>query len=555
MAGWLFSPPHPALATLVTAKPADDFVQSCGVCTHLEYTDKPYYSQWPTVRQRLLDLGIRQIRDGAANPDFVTKISDLASQGVQTIWVLDPGAGIVPTPEFWTPSSVTPRLMLVDFLKSRGLTNVVSAVEIMNEIDLFYNRSWISDYTQAGYFWKANNTDPTNHLSSDATSPLWWGNYIIAIASNTWNVLKADPSTSKLTIIGPSFGGWHDKPPTGTNSLRDFVDWGCFHPYPFGGNSYSLRDSYATVFWYIGQGQQPSCNIDEWPFSFAADQPAVGGKPMAATETGWFTGTANEAVSEAAQAKYVPRLYLEYYLHGIKRCCYYELLDEGTNAADSEATRGLLRNDLTPKPAYTALQNLLSLLKDPGPVITPGGVDFTLTKTMPSGYNRPQYVRSALFQKRDQTFWLVLYHEIASSSYTTSTGTQITGMARDIIHPDVTVQLAFNTPIAEATLYQPNASTTARTNWVKPQNLSLLINDSPTVIQLKVDRPRLRSYLNPTDQQGRIAIEGQAGHTYYLEQTTNLTSSWIAAGTYFLNSATQELLIPSAPSFWRARTQ
>ncbi|HWI56344.1 MAG TPA: hypothetical protein VNZ22_03910, partial [Bacillota bacterium] len=259
-------------------------------------------------------------------------------------------------------------------------------------------------------------------------------------------------------------------------------------------------------------------------------------------------------VSEAAQAKYVPRLYLEYYLHGIKRCCHYELLDEGTNTTDNEQNRGLLRYNLTPKPAYTALRNLLTLLGDRGPTFIPGALDYTLTKVMPSGYSRSQYVRSLLFQKRDRTFWLVLYHEIASSSYTTSTGQTITGVARDLTHPDVTVNLAFNTPIAEAVVYRPNDSATAVTNYLQPQTLSVAVNDAPVVLQLKPDPPRLRAYLSAVDQQLRVAMEGQPGHLYYLEKTTDF-NSWTAAGSVRLSSPTQEISTLSAPGFYRGKTQ
>lgn len=543
-------------AAPVGAQMSDAFVESAGICTHLSYTDKPYYTQWPTVRQRLLDLGVRHIRDGEATADFVSKIKDLANNGVRTIWVLDPGAGITPTGEFWTPSGRT-RQLLVPFVKNNGLTNALSAVEIMNEIDLFYNRSWITDYTQAGYFWKANNVDSTNHLVDVSTSPLWWGNYIVSMASNTWSVMKADPATARISLIGPSFGAWHDTPPTGTNSLRDFVDFGCFHPYPFGGNPYSVHDLYATVDWYIGHGQQPSCNIDEWPLAFNQYQGAFGNKPMAATETGWFTGTANEAVSEAAQAKYVPRLYLEYFRRGIARCCHYELLDEGTTPTDNEQCRGLLRNDLTLKPAYTALKNLLGLLADPGPAFSPGALDLAMTKVMPSGYNRTNYLRSILFQKRDQTFWLVLYHELASSSYYTAppNPVAITGVARDIIHPDATVNLTFNTPIAQATIFQPNIAATAITNYTAPQTLSVAVNDTPVVIELTVARPLISCYLSPVDQQPRLHIEGQAGHSYYLEQSTNL-QTWTTASTILLINSSIEYTPPALPlGFWRVRTQ
>jgi hypothetical protein len=116
-------------------------------------------------------------------------------------------------------------------------------------------------------------------------------------------------------------------------------------------------------------------------------------------------------------------------------------------------------------------------------------LDYTLSRVMPSGYTRSQYLRSLLLQKRDRTFWLVLYHEIAGSSFFTAPPNpqEIAGVSRDIVHPDVTVNLTFTTPIAEAVLYRPNDSATAITNYLAPQNLSIRVNDTPVV--LKLSRP------------------------------------------------------------------
>jgi hypothetical protein len=58
-------------------------------------------------------------------------------------------------------------------------------------------------------------------------------------------------------------------------------------------------------------------------------------------------------ISTSAQAKYIPRLFAEYFRNGIARTFVYEFYDEGTNPADQEQNFGLINNDLTPKPAYT----------------------------------------------------------------------------------------------------------------------------------------------------------------------------------------------------------
>lgn len=48
--------------------------------------------------------------------------------------------------------------------------------------------------------------------------------------------------------------------------------------------------------------------------------------------------------------------------------CLYELVDDRNdpNLFDTEANYGLLRNNLTEKPSYVALRNIIALLIDRG---------------------------------------------------------------------------------------------------------------------------------------------------------------------------------------------
>ena len=73
-------------------------------------------------------------------------------------------------------------------------------------------------------------------------------------------------------------------------------------------------------------------------------------------------------MSEAAHAKYMPRLFCEYFRKGIARAYSYEFIDEFEDKAltNREAHFGLLRRDGTPKPAYTAVKNLIAVLQEKG---------------------------------------------------------------------------------------------------------------------------------------------------------------------------------------------
>jgi hypothetical protein len=95
---------------------------------------------------------------------------------------------------------------------------------------------------------------------------------------------------------------------------------------------------------------------------------------MVFTEAGYHNAM-NEAdgqppVSEEAAAVYIPRLLVTAFGAGARRTFLYELVDEKPDPAlaDQEQHFGLLRNDLSPKPAFTAVKTLIAALRtSPGP--------------------------------------------------------------------------------------------------------------------------------------------------------------------------------------------
>ncbi len=458
-----------AHAQAVSAKSADAFVDLIGVNTHLQYTDTPYYSKYNTVKQKLVDLGIHHIRDGSSNDDMIAKMQDLANVGIKTNYIESPVSGVRPNSSYWVnpPASNNPGYNVVDFVKLVG-TNVIDSVEILNEIDINYNN----------YYWHPDDTAP---VSNDPNSPLYWVNYADSVTQDTWSALKNDPATANVNVIGPSLGLTYDygnKSPLG--DLQNFVDQGNFHPYPSGGNPFSYPFNYDTISKYYWYGDFPAVNIDEYRYAFDVYAPPFGSKPMVATETGYNTALMSRtAISERIQGKYMPRIFLEYFRLNIARTFSYEFVDEYNDKGNPEANYGLLHNDLTPKPAYNALKNLIRLLKDPGSSFTLGSLDYTLTVTPPPGYNLTQYVHNLLLQKRDGTFYLVLWHEISDADIS-STPT------REIKPPAMPTTVTLNTPISSARVYSLNdsgsMSSTAAT--INNNTISLNVTDKAMVVRL-----------------------------------------------------------------------
>jgi hypothetical protein len=97
-------------------------------------------------------------------------------------------------------------------------------------------------------------------------------------------------------------------------------------------------------------------------------------KPAVFTEAGYHNAmnatTGQAPVPEEVAATYIPRLLMTAFGAGVKRTFIYELLDEKPDPGliDPEQHFGLLRNDLSPKPAFTAVQTMIHAVEQsPGP--------------------------------------------------------------------------------------------------------------------------------------------------------------------------------------------
>ncbi len=439
-------------ATPTPAISADAFIESFGVVTHWNYPNTPYGYNYSGVKSRLVASGIRYYRDGPNN-----QIQDLAASGLKINLGVD-------VPNNANGNAATISSIVAQVKQYNSPIAAVASVEGPNEPDLFW-KSFSKTYFGNGF-------------------PIGTAQF----QKDLYTALKADSGTASLPVFGFALGNTYGygSNPIASGALTNYVDYGNAHPYP-GGNPFSAHYAYDTIDWYIGHGTQPSANIDEWPYTFDVYQPPYGLKPMVATETGYFTGTADNSVSQTVFAKYVPRLLLEYFRRGIRKTYLYEFADEFNNLSDNESCRGLLYNDNTPKPAYTALQSLIGVLQERGANFTPGNLAYSLSVNPPAGYNRTQYVRSLLMQKSDGTFYLVLYHEIADSSAYDSGGTFHTGTTRDIAPPNMptTVTLPAGV-IASASLYSYDSNWLFQQTPIAIVNNQISLNTPDTVVVLRL---------------------------------------------------------------------
>lgn len=69
---------------------AETFVDSVGIDVHLHYTDTNYFQKYPLVRQSLVQLHLRHLRDGLVAtpvPEYLQRFQELGGLGIHTIFI------------------------------------------------------------------------------------------------------------------------------------------------------------------------------------------------------------------------------------------------------------------------------------------------------------------------------------------------------------------------------------------------------------------------------------------------------------------------------------
>jgi len=408
----LSSFPSADLSVPTRARSADDFVNSIGINLHLSYFRTAYGTGWTTIiKPKLLALGVRHVRDAGSVVDdnhwmdvVYGRMKELADQGIRFNLIVGPPRG---SQDYSTLEHLN---RLLEYAQP-----VVESFEGLNEHDLSRRPDWVSE--------------------------------VRSCQQALYTALKADPRTAGLPVYGPSIG--HPNNAAQVGDLSQWMDYGNIHPYP--------------------GGRPPLASLADHEDKLRA---VTAGRPLVATETGYHTATAwtgdHPPITEEAMARYVPRLFLEYFDAGIRRTYLYELVDEGTSLADREQNFGLLHADGREKPAYTALRNLIALVRDPGPAFTPGQLDYTLSGDTTG-------VESTLLQKRDGRFYLVLWQDATSYDLAAKVEAQVADRP-------LTLRLA---QAAEVRLFLPLTSPNPTRDSPGVTSVSLSVPDSPLVVEIR----------------------------------------------------------------------
>ncbi len=369
------------------------------------------YNNFTLVRQRLNELGIRYVRDHIS-----LRRPDVYSR-MRTLASDGIGVNVIAGDPLqrWNIGTLDQQLDLIQ----AELKGAVVSIEGPNEYDLQGDPNWAS-------------------VLRDYTKRLWEG-------------VKKRPALAGLPVLGPSIVRRENMPKVG--DLTPWIDYGNTHTYL--------------------SGAMPETD-SVWNGEFAAMRSNSGSKAVQATETGYHNGVngnvGHQPCSEKATGIYMPRLFLENFRRGVVRSFSYELLDQRNDPdrTDIEANFGLLRNDFSKKPAAVALERLIGLLGDKGASFTPASLDYSVA-------GAPASAQQLLLQKRDGSFYLVLWNRV--SVWNSSNRS-------DVDPADVPVTINFGQPIESAAVYEPNTAADPIASSANPTSLKVNLSERVSVVKL-----------------------------------------------------------------------
>jgi hypothetical protein len=203
----------------------------------------------------------------------------------------------------------------------------------------------------------------------------------------------------------------------------------------------------------------------------AAARAISGSRPLMVAECGYATiPEASNGVTEAAAAKYLPRLSLGHFSQGIARTFLADLADRATepDVTRTDLFEGLLRQDSTRKSSFGALARLLALFDDPGPTFSVHPLEYEVR-------SRPEAFREVLVERRDGRYLLAVWLEVPS--YDARTGADL-----EVTPEPVTIE--FLASLERISVHSPYDARGAAQELPGESVVELRVPDHPLVVEL-----------------------------------------------------------------------
>ena len=400
----LFSSTNSGFAAPVPALSADSFVDSIGVNVHLTYDGTPYERFEDLIKPKLKELGIRHIRDGAYQEEDF--FHKVKSLADDGIKTTLIFSGNPPTEVIATANK---------------LTGAVEAIEGPNESDLE-----VFNFTHKGDKFPEGTRKYQKEMFA---------------------AVKNEGATKHLPVVLPSMGWGENADKMGKlNSAGDYCN---LHSYP-------------------NIGQPPTIDLDSYFIPHIKNM-CGSSLPMWATETGYHNVISNElGISDGAAGKYIPRLLLGNFKRNIERTYLYELVNQSSDPNDDQSNFGLLRFDGSPKPAFTAIKNMNSLLKDSAVKFTPQSLDYEIE-------GDKQGIETVLLQKSNGDYYLILWQETKSWDNDSK---------KDINVPNKKVKVSLKNSAKKLETYDPTKSISALNAEASAKAIDISVPDYPVILRI-----------------------------------------------------------------------
>ena len=491
---------------IVQAVQSDNFVDSIGVNVHFSYP--VYVASAATLELDLKNMGIRHVRDGmvTGSPSFSAIHNQLAAYGIHTLY-------IEPSQSMGPETSYDSYVNDVEAFEPPNEQNIVgsnssapvassaaayssfleTAAQLVPAGYPFLGPSFTAGgdtaaFTAGGYHYASSPTVTVsggggNGMSCTASlgKSSYGDNQVTACSCKGGSGYSSAPSVAIVPSPSDSFG----MGATAIAGVKGGTAAGCtVQNLSLAPTSYAINNLHYYQAGFMpetgGWGGGDFYGNSYGSLAYVKDQFTVTSSalPTWATEAGYYTSIPAEgALPEANLAAYIPRLLLNNFGHGVSRTYLYELLDEGVASSTLIASNpgqaeqysyGLIHNDGSFKPSYTAISSLIALLADPGTAFTPGSLPLTISGSTSN-------VHQMLFQKRDGSYWLALW--IAAQGYNVNT------QAETPVSPQAITVTVGGTPQMQG-LYQMNSTGNFSQTPESGTTLRFSVNDEVSFIKI-----------------------------------------------------------------------
>jgi hypothetical protein len=481
MAGVAVNPS--AQADPIPARTSASFVDSMGVGTHLDCPFPIYRDDFSSVIcPALAEMGIKHIRDGVSvwSPLQVSHIQYLYSHlGITDFLVFD------------CNGDNHTNILGSDKVTSAIKTYLpeVDAIECSNEPDI---STWKDSNGAARYYMydnlgggavdsiydSANGWDPG---FCDPKSTNDGAHAVVKEAEDLYSIVKRDASFNNVKVCMPPFAN----PASYLRySSEDIAQMNAIGIADYGGGHYYTGGLCADVDCWRHDLAWSS------PNGFIAGSESIKGPntPVYVGETGYHNDlkfqNGDQGVSERAAGIYIPLFYCEAFrqLPAGSRLYVYELAD---HQADPDMTDdqfhygAFLRSDGSKKPAFYAVKNLISIVKDPKPdnEFAPGKLAVTIE-------GAPATLHDTLLQNSSGVYYLLLWNDVSVFNIATASTP-----GSDINPATAPITLQFKNKLKFA-VYAPSGSTgaAATTSYTEKVSGNMISLDAPAellVLEIK----------------------------------------------------------------------